>query len=85
MAWKQSENASPEKPVAIDETSSNTTVFVRRNFVKIPERTVDDMVIPEHWVYEEEHVPKDQWTTYRASMENSANIDYLAMEMGVDL
>ena len=85
MAWKHSENASPIKPPAIDENSSATTVYVRRNFVKIPERTVEGEVFPEHWAFEEEMVPKDQWTTYYASMQNSANIDYLAMEIGVDL
>ena len=88
MAWRWVENDSPEKPVAIDETSSPSSVFVRRNFIKIPAE-VDpedpEMIRPEHWKFEQEIVSKDEWSAYYNTMVNSANIDYIAMEVGVDL
>lgn len=88
MAWKWEENDSPEKPVAIDETSSNASVFVRRHFVKVPAKVDPDdpeMTIPEHWKFEQEVVSKQEWPAYYNSMVNSANIDYIALEVGVDL
>ena len=88
MAWKWSENSSSEKPLAIDDVSSNASVFVRRNFILVPEKVDPDdseMVIPAHWKYEEEIVPRDEWPAYYSALNNAANIDYIAMEVGVDL
>lgn len=90
MAWKWSENCSAEKPPAIDDTSSNSSVFVRKNFIHIPETHIDegedvDSIIPEHWRYQEEIISKENWSAYYSAMVNSANIDYIAMEVGVDI
>lgn len=88
MAWKWVENDSPVKPAAIDDSSSMYSVFVRKNFVKIPTQTDPgdpEIIIGEHWRYEEEIVSKDEWSSYYTSMINAANIDYIAMEVGVDL
>lgn len=88
MAWRLAENDSPVKPAAIDDTSSMSSVFVRRNFIKVPAQTDPDdpeMTRGEHWRYEEEIVSKNEWSAYYSSMMNAANIDYIAMEVGVDL
>ena len=88
MAWKWAENDSPIKPAAIDDTSSMYSVFVRKNFIKIPayiDPNDPEMNRGEHWRYEEEIVSKDEWSSYYSSMTNAANIDYIAMEVGVDL
>lgn len=88
MAWKWAENDSPEKPAAIDDTSSPSSIFVRRNFIKIPAQ-VDpedsENTIPEHWRFEQDIVNRDDWSSYYNTLINSANIDYIAMEVGVDL
>ena len=88
MAWKWVENGSSEKPPAIDDTSSEACVFVRKNFIRIPasaDPENPEMVTPEHWKYEQENVPREQWDAYHETMVNTANIDYIAMEVGVDL
>lgn len=88
MAWKWTENGSSEKPAAIDDQSSAASVFVRRNFILIPEKVDNEdpeMSVPAHWKYQEEIVPREQWPAYYSALENAANIDYIAMEVGVDL
>ena len=86
MAWKWVENDSPEKPVSIDDTSSPSSIFVRKNFIKIPavvNPEDPETNMPEHWKYEEEIVSRDEWPSYYSSMVNSANIDYIAMVTGL--
>ena len=88
MAWRWVENDSPEKPAAIDETSSMASVFVRRNFIRVPAQedpNDPEMTRPEHWKFEQEIVSKEEWSAYYNTMVNSANIDFIAMEVGVDL
>lgn len=68
--WKQSESA--EKPLEIDETSSKTVVYVRRN---IKEVTVQDEMSEETrtiYRYEENTIPKADWETYKTVMENQS-------------
>jgi len=88
MAWKWSENSTSEKPLAIDDVSSAASVFVRKNFVKVPaheDPENPEIEVPEHWKYEEEIVSRAEWPAYYSALENAANIDYIAMEVGVDL
>ena len=88
MAWRWVENDSSERPAAIDETSSMASVFVRRNFVRVPAQedpNDPEMTRPEHWRFEQEIAPKEEWSAYYNTMINSANIDFIAMEVGVDL
>ena len=68
--WRQSESA--ERPLEIDETSSKTVVYVRRN---IKEVTVQDEMSEETrtiYQYEENAIPKADWETYKAVMENQS-------------
>ena len=68
--WKQSE--STEKPLEIDETSSKTVVYVRRNIIEV---TVQDEMSEETrtiYRYEENAIPKSDWETYKTVMENQS-------------
>ncbi len=88
MAWRWVENSSSEKPEAIDETSSNSVVYVRKNFIHIEaveDQNDSENNVPEHWKYQEQVITKEEWPAYYNSIVNSANIDYIAMEVGVDL
>ena len=88
MAWRWAENDSPERPAAIDDTSSPASVFVRKNFIRVPAQADPEdpeNVIPEHWRFEQDIVSREEWSAYYNTLVNSANIDYIAMEVGVDL
>lgn len=62
MNWKRVNNSNNQKPLAVDETSSQTSVYIRRNFVLIP--TSEDET-PEHWEYDEWVMSKEQYEVYK--------------------
>ena len=37
------------------------------------------------YVFEEMKVPKESWGMYLETIQNTANIDYIAMETGIEL
>ena len=57
----RSENGSSEKPLEIDNVSSVTVTYVRKNFKLIP--ATDDR--PEHWQYDEWTMTKAQYEVYQ--------------------
>lgn len=66
--WKIVENSTSEKPEAIDESSSNSIVYVRKDFKEI--ETEDST----HWQYLENEIPKTDWETYKALLSTQESI-----------
>ncbi len=78
MDWKLSE--STIRPLKVDDTSSKTTTYFRRN---IKEEKRSDTT---WFVYEEATMPKEDYHEILVCTEEiSANIDYLAMMTDVEL
>lgn len=65
--WKRVSNSDSIKPLDIDEVSSQSKVYVRRNFVLIPasESETEGTQTPEHWEYDEWVMSKEQYEVYK--------------------
>ena len=65
--WKRTSNSNGIKPLEIDEVSSQSKVFVRRNFELIPasEGETEETQTPEHWEYDEWVMSKEQYEVYK--------------------
>lgn len=70
--WYKSANGSDERPSEIDNTSSPTTVYIRKDFVLIPEQDES----PAHWEYLETKLSPSEYELY---LDNKALRDYLDM------
>lgn len=79
--WKLCENSNSEKPLEIDETSSKSVVYVRKDFEEIPTYGEDGEWIGTHWRYMENAVPKSDWTTYKEVIENQTATTDLEMAL----
>lgn len=81
MNWYKTQ--SDVRPEIIDTTSSSVVNYMRRN---ITEKTIEvdgeEQVIFE---YEEIKILKENWETFQLSIDNEANIDYIAMMLDVEL
>jgi hypothetical protein len=82
MTWYKSESA--VKPEKIDTTSSKIYNYVRKNIVQ-EERTYEGHEPVVMYVYDECIVPKASWDVFLQQEQNTANIDFMAMELGIDL
>ena len=83
--WYYSENGDATRPDLVDDTSSRAYVYVRRNLTFVAESGEGEELRPAHWTYEEMKVPREVWPVYEQTMQNTANIDYLAMMTGIDI
>ena len=72
--WRISENSDSVKPLEIDEISSNSVIYVRRNFEEIAKTDVDGNEIGTAWRYEENEIPKKDWETYNELLDNQQSI-----------
>jgi hypothetical protein len=77
--WYKSETGNEEQPVALDNTSSNEYVYVRRNFERVEVENQNTEEDPDaeptyKWVYEEQKVSKEDWNTYESIIQNENNI-----------
>ena len=63
------------RPSATDTTSSKVYNYANRNIVE----TEDG------FQFEQIAIPKAEWGTFLQTMQNAADIDYIAMETGVEL
>lgn len=72
--WRISENSDSVKPLEIDEISSNSVVYVRRNFEEITKKDIDGNEIGKAWRYEENEIPKKDWETYKELLDNQQSI-----------
>lgn len=83
MKWYKSE--STIKPAEEDLTSSKVYNYVRRNIREEQrEATIGGEAIT-MYTYEECKVPKSAWDVFLQNEQNTANIDFMAMELGIDL
>ena len=82
MNWYKAESAT--MPVEIDTESSKVYNYVRQN-IEEEERENPDGETVTMYVYDECKIPKEAWGLYFETEQNTANIDYIAMETGVEL
>lgn len=72
--WKLTENSSSEKPLEVDETSSQSIVYVRKEFKEIPVLDEEGQEIGSKWQYMENTIPKTDWETYKNLLDTQADI-----------
>jgi len=72
--WKLTENSSSEKPLEIDEISSQTVVYVRKEFKEIPVLDEEGQEIGSKWQYMENTIPKIDWETYKNLLDTQIDI-----------
>ena len=91
--WKLVENSDSVKPAEIDRTSSDAVVYVRKDFVEVPNMD------PEGgegegtpWRYLEHAIAQEDWESYEKALQaesksedNAADIAYIAMMTDIDL
>lgn len=73
--WYDASNSSSVRPEEVDATSSPAVVFVRKDFVFVPE-TGGEQATPEHWTYKERKMTHEEFDLYQ---DNQALRDYLDM------
>ena len=71
------------RPETIDTTSSGVYNYVRRNIREEQREEEGELVTV--FVYEEEKVRKENWEDHQKVEQQRADIDFIAMETGVDL
>ena len=70
-------------PELIDTTSSSVVNYMRRN---ITEKTIEvEGETKTVYEYEEIKVNKSEWDMFQQTIDNEANIDYIAMMLDVEL
>ena len=72
--WKLAENSDNVKPLEIDETSSQSVVYVRKDFKEIPVLDEEGQEIGSKWQYQENEILKSDWETYKGLLETQSNI-----------
>lgn len=82
--WYKSANSDATKPSAVDKTSSKV-VLLRKDFVRISEKTVEGQTTPEHWEYLECKIPADVYVAYEQGLQTEAKLEYLAIMTDVDI
>lgn len=94
MEYKTVEGYQSERPFEIDEISSKTTVYLRRNIEEVPNIDTDGNPSEgTHWRYEEAQLTKEEYKIYSGLMEESkkiqddlqSRIDYLSIMTDVDM
>jgi len=71
------------RPLEVDTESSTHYNYVRRDITE-EERTEDGQSVTVY-VYEECKIPKESWELYLATVQNTADIEYIAAMTDVDL
>ena len=72
--WKLVENSDSDKPLEIDEVSSQSVVYVRKDFAEVPTYDTEGQEIGTHWRYYENAVPKTDWETYKTLLSTQTDI-----------
>ena len=72
--WKLTENSNSEKPLEIDEASSQTVVYVRKDFKEIPILDEEGEEIGTKWQYMENTIPNTDWETYKKLLDTQVDI-----------
>lgn len=77
LKWRISECGGGDMPATIDDTSSPTTVYVRRNFKLVTKDRFDGEEGAEPdtaWQYEEIFVPREKWDNYKDILLQSVEV-----------
>lgn len=70
-------------PELIDTTSSSVVNYMRRNITK---KTIEvEGETKTVYEYEEIKINKSEWDMFQQTIDNEANIDYIAMMLDVEL
>ena len=77
MDWYKSESAT--YPLEVDTTSSKKYNYIRRNITEVVKEDVT------YYQFEELKIAKEDWSLYLVNEQLRADLDYIAMETGVDL
>lgn len=75
-----------ELPAIVDETSSKSWVYVRRNIEEFEREDETDPTIKEKFYrWEEMKMRKEDYPIYQLEVQNAANLDYIAMMTDVEI
>ena len=73
--WKYVENSDSTKPSEVEENTSKTYVYIRKDFVEIPESEGEQgQTVPAHWGYYEQKVKKEDWNLYKDIIDVQSDI-----------
>ena len=73
MEWYKTEGGTAEfKPPVIDDTSSISVVYLRKDF-NLETRELEEGQY-QIWTYMEQQIPRQDWQLYKTVMENSGDI-----------
>lgn len=78
------EGTSSVYPSLVDTTSSKKWVYVRRN-IEEHERENDEGIKEKFYKWEEMKIRKEDYPIYQLEVQNSANLDYIAMMSDIDI
>lgn len=81
--WKKVQGSQAVRPEEIDTATSAAVVYQRKNIERVTVESEDGSAT-EFWQYEEREMTHDEYVDLRIR-QNSADIDYIAMETGVEL
>lgn len=81
--WRKAQGSQVEQPAEFDTTTSSVIVYQRRNIERVTVSNGDGSTT-ELWQYEEREMSREEYTDLKIK-QNRADIDYIAMETGVDL
>ena len=79
------------KPELIDTTSSNTTVYIRKNIIEKERMDKETGDSTTYYEYDETKLTKEEYKEYLKELEiidiqkQRADIDYIALMSGIDL
>lgn len=81
--WRKAQGSQAEQPAEFDTTTSAMIVYQRRNIERVTVSNADGSTT-ELWQYEEREMSQAEYTDLEIK-QNRADIDYIAMETGIDL
>ena len=81
--WKTVQGSQAARPAGLDTTTSAVVVYQRKNIERITVKNIDGTTT-ELWQYEEREMTREEYVELRIN-QNIADIDYIAMETGVEL
>lgn len=84
IVFRQHEGSQESKPLSLDETSSSTLVYIRKNIQRISKEDNQSGNTVELWQYDEAELTPDEYKRYQIE-HNTANIEYIAMMSDIEL
>lgn len=82
-SWKIVQGSQAARPEEFDTATSAVAVYQRKNIERVTVRN-DDGSTTELWQYEERQMTHEEYVAMQLG-QNRADIDYIAMETGVEL